>query len=703
MKSFINLFNVAAVLCMALLFSCENSDDLSGKGILLSEDSLEVSFSGESSVPAQVSFTAYQSWDASTTASWLTISPSSGNAGNFIVSVSADSNETDESRSTTIDFSSGGTVTSLDVNQSKINVLILDQSEFSIDGLENEVAVEFTTNNSFEVLISSNDQEWVSLVETKATEDYTRTFLIAANTTTLTRSTSITISNSDLGISETVTITQDGYPTITIDEDPAEYELTYMSQSHTVNLFSTVDYEVAIPSEAQSWLSAVKAEDGQSITFTATENLGEENRIAEVSLICDERFEIDQTIKITQNTFDVVITPNPTSVELPRTDGEFSITVTTNVDVIAKIENSWITETSCTATSSENEWIYTFAYQENDVLESRSNTIEFYNEERDRGETVTITQEKQLNSATITVTAGDTLTAAANALDNITQYESVTIIGEDVALTVNDINAIKLFTSAKIVDISQTATVSIHGEAFSGNTHIEEFIFPNTLTTLLGTAFMNSSLTTVTIPGSVTTWGNAVFTTCSKIKEVIIEEGCTAIGQQAFLNNTALETVHIPSTIESWLTIATAAENKAFGNCTALKNIYLAEGLTKLGTMSFFNTGVEQITIPGSICEWPLSSSGVNNCFTGCSQLKTVTLNEGLASIEYTMFNGLGVTSITSYSSTPPAMAATTTASGTACGITGSASVNVYVPASYISAYSAAAFWMNCTISAIEE
>ncbi|MFI3316081.1 MAG: leucine-rich repeat protein [Rikenellaceae bacterium] len=696
MKSFSNLLSMVAVLCMALLVSCENSDDLSGSAVALSEESLEVNFTGNSSVPIQIAFTSYQKWEASTTADWLEITPSSGGAGSFIVTLTADANQTDENRQTTVDILSGGKTASVTVNQSKINVLTIDgQTEFTIDGLENEVEVEFTTNNSFEILIPSTDT-WVSLKESsKATESYTRTFAMEANPNYLSRTSTITISNSEIGVSETISITQTGCPIITPDADPAEYELTYLNQDYKIELFSTVDYEVVIDADDQEWLSAVMAEGGQSITFSLTENEGDDDRVAEVSLACDAKFGIDQKLKIVQKPFDVVITPDLSSVDLPRESGEFSITVDANVDIESVIAVDWIREISCVATGLDGQWIYTFEYDANSVLEIRYADVQFYNAERDKGVDVAISQEEMLNTAVVTVTAAGEFATVAAAYADITAYDALTIIGEEVALNVADITAIKLFTSARIVDISQTATASIHGEAFANNTHIEEFIFPNTLTTLLGTAFMSSALTKVTIPGSVTTWGNAVFTGCTKIKEVIIEEGCIAIGQQAFLNNTALVSVSIPSTMETWLTIADAAENKAFGNCTALKNLYLADGLKRLGTMSFFNTGLEEVTIPGSITDWPLSSSSVNNCFTGCSSLKTVTLGDGLYAVEATALNALSVTSLTSYSATPPTM--------TASGVTASANVKVYVPSSYITAYSATSFWSSCTVSAIEE
>jgi len=71
----------------------------------------------------------------------------------------------------------------------------------------------------------------------------------------------------------------------------------------------------------------------------------------------------------------------------------------------------------------------------------------------------------------------------------------------------------------------------------------------------------NHSIISVTIPNSVASIGNSVFSGCTSLTSVIIPDSVTSIGMSAFSNCTSLTSITIGSGV-------TIIEDWAFSNCT---------------------------------------------------------------------------------------------------------------------------------------
>ncbi len=80
-----------------------------------------------------------------------------------------------------------------------------------------------------------------------------------------------------------------------------------------------------------------------------------------------------------------------------------------------------------------------------------------------------------------------------------------------------------------------------------------------------------SSLTSVTIPSSVTSIGLGAFVDCSSLTSVTILEGVTSIGSEAFSGCSSLASVMIPSSV-------TSIGIFAFDGCSGLKTVYVSSG-----------------------------------------------------------------------------------------------------------------------------
>ncbi len=123
----------------------------------------------------------------------------------------------------------------------------------------------------------------------------------------------------------------------------------------------------------------------------------------------------------------------------------------------------------------------------------------------------------------------------------------------------------------------------------------------------------------------------------------------TAIGSEAFMNNTKITSVSIPYGVKR-------IESKAFYCCTSLKSVTLPSGLSVIGTSAFSCSGLTSVTIPygltmletnafmscKSLTSVEILSSSLYNigssAFSGCSKLTSVTIAEGLKQIHIQAF-----------------------------------------------------------------
>ena len=197
-------------------------------------------------------------------------------------------------------------------------------------------------------------------------------------------------------------------------------------------------------------------------------------------------------------------------------------------------------------------------------------------------------------------------------------------------------NAFANCRSMSSVTIPNSVT-SIGSSAFSGCTGLTSVTIPNSVTSIGYSAFSGcSSLTSVTIPNSVKTIDGSAFSSCTGLTSIAIPNGLTSIGGGVFSGCTGLTSIAIPNNV-------TSIGDYAFDGCTGLTTVTIPNSVTYIGWDAFRGcTGLTSITIPNSVISiggWALS---------GCSSLSSITIPNGVTFIDQSSFYGCtGLSSIT--------------------------------------------------------
>ena len=137
-----------------------------------------------------------------------------------------------------------------------------------------------------------------------------------------------------------------------------------------------------------------------------------------------------------------------------------------------------------------------------------------------------------------------------------------------------------------------------------------------------GAFFKCISLTSINIPGSVTSIGEFAFFNCNSLTSIKIPEGVATIGGAAFRNCKSLPSVIIPKTV-------TTIGKFAFADCNTLVNIIIPNSVVNIERGVFFNCkSLTNIDIPKSVRNIGISA------FSHCNSLTSINIPDGVTTIE---------------------------------------------------------------------
>ena len=192
------------------------------------------------------------------------------------------------------------------------------------------------------------------------------------------------------------------------------------------------------------------------------------------------------------------------------------------------------------------------------------------------------------------------------------------------------------------------------------NSKVKKIVIEDGVTSIGNDAFYNcTSLTSITIPNSVTSIGAYAFSNCSSLTNITIPNSVTSIENYAFRNCSSLTSITIPDSVTSIGTATfygcknltsitipdsvTSIGESAFAYCSSLTSITIPDSVTSIGAYAFSNcSSLTNITIPNSV------TSIENYAFRNCSSLTSITIPDSVTSIGTATFYGCkNLTSIT--------------------------------------------------------
>ncbi len=189
-----------------------------------------------------------------------------------------------------------------------------------------------------------------------------------------------------------------------------------------------------------------------------------------------------------------------------------------------------------------------------------------------------------------------------------------------------------------------------------------------TVTEVPAKAFNETSITSVTIPATVTSLGSQAFASCSALGNIIFQDGDEEVlwidnrggNMGTFYDSNAQKTIYIGRNLALTSTNApfnnaisvefgskvTAINDRLFYDANLLSNVKMAGSITSIGSYAFSYAGTDAAVSEMKVQLSNTLESVGEAAFRGCVNLKSITLPQTLTNIYDAAFASTGISSL---------------------------------------------------------
>jgi hypothetical protein len=337
--------------------------------------------------------------------SWLSVSPTNGDAGTHTVTIKAVENTTFDDRNAVISVAAGDSIQKVFVNQKQKDALTLTADRFEVPVTGGTIDIEVKANVDYQAIIPNEYKGWIHKKNnaTRGLSTSKLSFSIDESKEYDKREGKIRIKSAEK--EETVTIYQTGGGILTLTQN--EYSISNSAQELSIEINSNFEYSVELP--AVDWIkentSNTRGMSTHTLRLKIEENAGYDGRSAKVR-IYDKNSLLSEEVIINQGQKDALII-NKKQFEFDENGGEFSVEVNSNVNYQIGFNCDWITETT-TATRGLKASNHTFSVSAITDNSDREGTIFFIDALTGISEKVIVKQNRAIyfDSNTLTLMEG---------------------------------------------------------------------------------------------------------------------------------------------------------------------------------------------------------------------------------------------------------------------------------------------------------
>lgn len=391
MNTFRHFFLLALLLLAA---GCDTVDpdvtisQISGtKYSILPDGNVTVEFAAEGG-SASVSIHATDAWSVSPSADWCSVSPASGEEGDFVLSFKIAANEGYDARTATARVQCGPVVRQVSITQKEREVLTVDPVSLSVPASGGECNLTVSTNTPYTFSVDEASRSWLDVTQTKSLDRSTLKVTVKAQDAPQARTGAIAITSS----AGTVTVKVEQAAADVFTVTPSSVDLAASGGAFEVTVVASRAWHL---SEKPEWISQ-KEVSGSTVRFEAAACSDTEGRSG-VIVFCDD----NQTclpVTVRQAGAAPALSLSTETLTFSAEGGTSQMTLSSNTSWTGSSDATW-----CTVEPAEGKGDGTVSVTvpANDVPSSRSAKITFRAQD---GPEMTLTVQQAGSEESLTLT-----------------------------------------------------------------------------------------------------------------------------------------------------------------------------------------------------------------------------------------------------------------------------------------------------------